>query len=94
MLTLRQMDLRSGYHQIALSQADSENTAFSMGRELWQFRVMPGGLCNVPATFEYLLEQVLAGPPTSTALVHLDDILAPAGHSSMDSHTYGILWSG
>ena len=38
---------------------------------------MPFGLCNGPATFERLMEQVLAGLPLSTALVYLDDILVP-----------------
>ena len=33
------------------------------------------GLCNAPATFERLIEQVLSGLPLSTAL---DDILVPA----------------
>ena len=39
---------------------------------------MPFGLCNAPATFERLMEQVLIGLPVSVALVYLDDILVPA----------------
>ena len=42
-----------------------------------EFKVMPFGLCNVPATFEWLIEQVLVGLPVSVALVYLDDILVP-----------------
>lgn len=38
---------------------------------------MPFGLCNAPATFERLMEQVLVGLPVSVALVYLDDILVP-----------------
>ena len=41
---------------------------------------MPFGLCNAPATFERLMEQVLFGLPMSVALVYLDDIIVP-GHS-------------
>ena len=50
-------------------------TAFSIGTGLWQFTVMPFGLSNAPATFERLMEQVLAGLPLNTALIYLDDVL-------------------
>lgn len=36
---------------------------------------MPFGLCNAPATFERLMDKVLAGLPPETALVYTDDIL-------------------
>ena len=71
------LDLRSGYWQVPMESAAKEKTAFSAGRGLWQFRVMPFGLCNAPATFEQLMEQVLSGLPLSVALVCIDDILVP-----------------
>ena len=37
---------------------------------------MPFGLCNVPATFARLMEQVLADIVWSQYLVYLDDIVA------------------
>ena len=61
-----------------MDDGDKEKTAFSIGSGLWQFTVMPFGLCNAPATFERLMEQVLSGLPHSTALVYLDDVLVPA----------------
>ena len=78
------LDLRSGYWQVKLDPADKEKTAFSTGLGLWQFTVMPFGLCNAPATFERLMEQVLRGLPLDVCLLYLDDILVPG--KTFDSH--------
>jgi len=71
------LDLKSGYWQVKVDERDKEKTAFSTGKGLWQFTVMPFGLCNAPRTFEQLMERVLAGLSLSTALVYLDDIIIP-----------------
>ena len=72
------LDLKSGYWQVELAEEDREKSAFSAGAGLWQFTVMPFGLCNAPATFERLMDRVLKGVELSTALVYLDDILVHA----------------
>lgn len=53
-------------------------TAFTIDQRLWQFRVMPFGLYNPPATFEHLMERVLADVPLSTCVVYLNDLLVHA----------------
>jgi len=70
------LDLASGYWQVAMDPEDAEKTAFVTHRGLFQWTVMPFGLCNAPATFCRLMEMVLADIVWSQCLVYLDDILA------------------
>ncbi|ROT65393.1 hypothetical protein C7M84_016626 [Penaeus vannamei] len=51
----------------------------SLNNGLWQFTVMPFGLCNAPSCFERLMERVLEGLQWRTALVYLDDIIVFGG---------------
>lgn len=68
------LDLKS-YWQVRLDYKDREKTAFSVGNGLWQFTVMPFGLCNAPATFERLMEKVLKGLISKICFVYLDDVI-------------------
>eukprot|EP00731_Ephydatia_muelleri_P032903 Em0024g447a len=69
------LDLTSGYWQVEVAPEDHEKTAFVTPYGLFQFRVMPFGLTNAPATFQRLMERVLAGLHWTTCLIYLDDIL-------------------
>ncbi|KAF7643856.1 hypothetical protein LDENG_00232190 [Lucifuga dentata] len=71
------LDLRSGYWQVELAPEAKPRPPSPLAG-LWQFRVMPFGLCNAPATFERLMERVLAQIPKSHCVVYLDDLLIHA----------------
>ena len=66
------LDLKSGYWQVEVEEKDREKTAFSVGNGLWQYNVMAFGLCNAPATFERLMENVLGD---LRCLIYLDDVI-------------------
>ena len=69
------LDLSSGYWQVKMNPASREKTAFSNYSGLYEFLVMPFGLCNMPATFQRLMETVLAGLVRKCCMVYIDDIL-------------------
>ena len=56
-------------------QIASSLSAFLCRRGLFQWNVMPFGLCGAPATFERLMETVLRGLQWRTCLLYLDDII-------------------
>ena len=68
------LDLRSGYWQVEVKPEHREKTAFYTSEGLFEFNVMPFGLCNAPATFQRLMDSVLAGLHRKTCLVYIDDI--------------------
>ena len=69
------LDLASGFWQVGMDPRDQEKTAFTTPLGLFEFKRMPFGLCNAPATFQRLMQQCLSGQVTESLLVYLDDII-------------------
>jgi len=65
----------SGYWQVRMDEESQQKTAFCSHSGLYEFRVMPFGLCNAPATFQQLMEMVLTGLARDKCFVYLGDIL-------------------
>ena len=69
-------DMRSGYHDVALSPESQPKSAFVIGEPhggKFEFKVCPFGLAQAPAYFQRLVDEVLRGLPF--AFGYLDDIL-------------------
>ncbi|KAJ7987593.1 hypothetical protein DPEC_G00328090 [Dallia pectoralis] len=69
------LDLTSGYWQVEMTPRARKAAAFCTRKGLFEWNVMPFGLCNAPATFQRLMDRVLAGLQWETCLVYLDDII-------------------
>ena len=69
------LDFVSGYWQVEVAQQDREKTAFCIPEGLFEFKVLPFGLNNAPATFQRLMDLLLFELKWKTCLVYLDDVI-------------------
>ena len=70
------LDLASGFYQLAMGESSRGLTAFPTPYGLFQWRVMPMGLCNAPAVFQRAMYTILKEHITAGyVLVYIDDII-------------------
>ena len=67
------IDLRSGYHHIALGESSRTKTTFVMPFGKYEFLMVPFGLAQAPAYFQLLMNKVLKG--LKFTMTYLDDII-------------------
>ena len=67
------IDLRSGYHHIALGKSSRAKTAFVTPFGKYKFLMIPFGLAQAPAYFQLLMNKVLHG--LDFEMTYLDDII-------------------
>ena len=69
------IDLTSGYFQMALHEESQDLTAFITPMGLYKWKRLPMGLASAPGAFQNLMELIMAGLSYEVALVYLDDII-------------------
>lgn len=79
------IDLKDAFWQLPLDAKSREKTAFVVpGRPLYQFTVMPFGLCNAPQRMMMLMDKVIPYEVKESIFVYLDDLLVVS--PDFDSH--------
>ena len=69
------IDLLNGFWQVMVKEAHRYKTAFITARGLYEFIVMPFGLCNAPATFQRLMDIVIRPEFRAFIETYIDDVL-------------------
>lgn len=69
------LDLKSGYYQIEVNEADKPKTAFMCPLGFWEFNQIPQGATNAPSTFQRLMEKCMGDMNLKEVVVFLDDLI-------------------
>ena len=72
------MDLQKGFHQIEMAPDSRCKTAFAVPWGLYEYQVMPFGVCNGPSSFQRLVTMALGDLLFTDCLAYIDDILVYA----------------
>ena len=77
------LDLKSRFWQIKMDESSKQYTAFTIGNlGFFKCNCMPFGLCNIPATFQWLMQNCLGELNLIFCIIYLDKIV-------IFSHTAG-----
>jgi len=68
-------DIPDGFHNISIFKPDRCKTAFNTPWGLWQYKRMPFGLKNSPASFQRVMDEVLGQYKWKFVLAFVDDLI-------------------
>ena len=69
-------DMNSGFWQVPMDEESKQYTAFTLGSMgLYEYESMPFGLCNIPPTFQRLMQNCSGELNLTYCLIYLDDVI-------------------
>ena len=69
------LDARAGFHQQEIDEGSRYKTAFLTHEGLYQWKRLPMGLNNAPASFARMMQSILGSVGWEKCLIYLDDVL-------------------
>ena len=70
------IDFKSGFWQIKMDPGLQQYTAFTVGNlGFYEFTRMLFGLCNMPTTFQHLMQNTLGELNLTYCVIYLDDVI-------------------
>jgi len=69
------LDLKNGDYLIRMVEGEEWKTAFKSRYGLYEYTVMPFGLCNAPSTFQGMINNVFRDLVDVGLIAYMDDIL-------------------
>lgn len=69
------MDFFSGFHQVPLGHESRPLTAFSTDTGMYQWKVLPFGLCLAPAGFSRMMHIAFSALGNDVVFVYMDDLI-------------------
>jgi len=68
------IDLRGAYNLVRIKEGDEWKTAFRTKKGLFEYKVMPFGLCNAPAAFQGMMDVIFKDFLDDFLVILLDDL--------------------
>ena len=87
------LDMRSGYHQVPLTEDAIPKTAFVCHRGQYEFTRVPFGLCNAPSHYQAIMNKVLAKHIGKRVMVFLDDVVVYSKDEKQHAHDLDLVLS-
>lgn len=84
------LDLRSGFHHILVKPEDQHKTTFQTHFGHFEYKIMPYGLTRAPATFQAVMNHILAPLLRKCVVVFIDDILIYS--KTLEEHQQHVQW--